>query len=110
MARGWPDHVGQAVIAIYVHDLSATGAVRNALDIARELAHHDHQVELVTALGGDAHRVPAGVSRHALLARPGRRTNEHIRATPRLSRSLARRRTHLLIGRASCGEREGQSV
>src|SRR3546814_7193222 len=92
MARGWPDHVGQAVIAIYVHDLSATGVVRNALDIARELAHHDHQVELVTALGGDDHRVPAGVSRHALLARPGRRTIEHIRATPRLSRYLARRR------------------
>src|SRR3546814_2594458 len=96
MARGWPDHVGQAVIAIYVHDLSATGVVRNALDIARELEHHDHQVELVTALGGDDHRVPAGVSRHPLLARPGRRTIEPIRATPRLSRYRSEENTYEL--------------
>lgn len=91
------------MIAIYVHDLSATGVVRNAIDIARELAEHGHVVELVTALGGDDHRVPPGVSRHALLDRAGRRAIEHIRAAPALSAYLGRRRPAVLLSAGNHG-------
>lgn len=53
------------MIALYVHELRATGVVRNCRLLAAHLAETGRDVTIVTATGGGD--VPTGVGHHALL-------------------------------------------
>lgn len=90
------------MIWVYVHDLSATGVVRNARLIAADLAAAGHRVALVTALPGG--EPPSGVAHHVLLPRAGRsRLLEKVRAALALRRRLRRAPPDLLISAGNHG-------
>lgn len=90
------------MIWVYVHDLTATGVVRNARLIAADLAAAGHRVALVTALPGG--EPPSGVAHHVLLPRAGRsRLLEKVRAALALRRRLRCERPDLLISAGNHG-------
>ncbi|WP_156679468.1 glycosyltransferase [Sphingomonas profundi] len=92
------------MIAIYVHEIAATGVVRNALAIAGRLAREGHGVDLVTALPGGHEAVPPGV-RHTVLLAPARRSRaaEQLLAVAALRRHLAGGEAAIIVSAGNHG-------
>ena len=83
-------------IALYVHELTQTGVVRNTLAVAEAMAKDGHKTQIVTALAGGT--APPGVELISLLARPMRsRVLEQLAVIPALRRHLQASRPPLTV-------------
>jgi glycosyltransferase involved in cell wall biosynthesis len=91
------------MIAIYVHEIAATGVVRNALALAARFAADGRRTRLVTALPARAVGIPAGVDHVALLDRSGARLSEKCASVLALRRELHRSRPRVLISAGNHG-------
>lgn len=89
-------------IALYVHELTHTGVVKNVLAVAGGLRDAGHGVDVVTALPGG--EVPPGLRHVALLRRAkGSRTLEHLAAIPALRRYLRTDRPRVAVSMGNHG-------
>lgn len=91
------------MIAIYVHEIAATGVVRNALALARRLAADGEPVRLVTSLPAPSGTIPAGVDHVALLRRRSARIREKLASILALRRELRRSGTTVLVSAGNHG-------
>lgn len=89
-------------IALWVHEITHTGVVKNVLAVAAALRGAGHRVDIVTALPGG--EVPGGV-RHVALLRTAKRSRalEHLAAIPALRRYLREHRPPIAISMGNHG-------